>query len=432
MLTILGRGGGRGGRGRRKSSGTPLKEDSIDDTDEEEFTMEGMKTKSGRKVHKPTQFDPAVKTPTRRRGPYRRFHDSRICKICQRGHSPQSNMIVFCDGCNIPYHQLCHDPPIDDLVIAVADAEWFCKECSSKRTDRPLVTGMSGANLTEDEKRTYLASLPMGSLVELLFLAEKQHPDLQLYDPSTKAIVAGIKAAAMLHEVPIKVTPARGGGGGVHTNGDAIGTSVRGRASIDYEELIIRALAAINDPVGVQPKLIWEWLKANYTHLASREVRVEAQNPLQKLLRLNRIIREGHQYRVNYEHFANTFVSSSAGAPMLSRIAVSNHVNTLAIDATSASSQQSPTGLLLPGAGIKLPPENEDDTMLVEDETHRAFSHKWSMSEMGDVGVVGVVEVVVTVADAGGGKEDAGGGKDVVMADGGDDVDAEGVDDVMT
>jgi len=168
-------------------------------------------------------------------------------------------MIVFCDGCNVPYHQLCHDPPIDDLVIAVADAEWFCKECSSKRTDRPLVMGMSGESLTEDEKRTYLANLPMGSLVELLFFAEKQHPELQLYDPNTKTIVGEIKAAAASHEVSIKVTPARGGG--VHTNGDTIAPGARGRASIDYEELIIRALAAINDPVGVQPKIIWEWLK---------------------------------------------------------------------------------------------------------------------------------------------------------------------------
>ena len=163
----------------------------------------------------------------------------------------------------------------------------------------------------------------------------------------------------------------------------------------------------------------------NYTHLATREVRAEAQNPLQKLLRLNRIIREGHQYRVNYEHPANTFVSSSAGAPALPRIAINNHVNARAVDVTSASSQESPTGLLLPGAGIKLPPENEDDTMLVEDEAHRAFSHKWSMREKGEAGVVGMVVGVVTVADA-------EGEKDVVMADGGDDVDAEGVDDVMT
>lgn len=220
--------------------------------------MEGIKTKSGRKVHKPPQFDPAAKTPTRRRGPYRRFLDSRICNICQRGHSPQSNMIVFCDGCNRAYHQLCHDPPIDDLVIAIAESEWFCKDCSSKRADKPLVMGMTGATLTQDEKRTYLASLPMGSLVELLFYAEKKHPDLQLYDPNTKAIVAGIKRSANIQEATTKAEPAKES----HINGDhAIAPGARGRASIDYEELIIRALAAINDPVGVPPKTIWQWLK---------------------------------------------------------------------------------------------------------------------------------------------------------------------------
>lgn len=100
----------------------------------------------------------------------------------------------------------------------------------------------------------------------------------------------------------------------------------------------------------------------------------------------------------------------------MTHTAISNYVNARVVDATSASSQESPTGLLLPGAGIKLPPESEDDAMLVEDEAHRAFSHKWGM------GVVGVV----TVAGADGGRE-----RDVVMAEGVDDVDAEGVDDVM-
>ena len=96
-------------------------------------------------------------------------------------------------------------------------------------------------------------------------------------------------------------------------------------------------------------------------------------------------------------------------------------MNARAVDATSASSQESPTGLLLPGAGIKLPPENEDDEMLVEDEAHRAFSHKWGM---GVVGMLGVVSVAGAEAEVG--REG-----DVVMVDGGDDVDAEGVDDVM-
>ena len=217
--------------------------------------MDGVKTKSGRKVQRPTHFDPATKTPTRRRGPYRRFHDSRICKICQRGHSPQSNMIVFCDGCNTPYHQLCHDPPIDDLLIAVPDAEWYCKECSKKTVGQSLITGMSGQTLTDEEKRAYLSSLPVGSLVDLLIFCEKTHPDLKIYDPDAKRIVAGFKSA-----------PEQGVAGATaavpSVNGEPPArVGLGGRETINYEELIIRCLWSVNDPVGIQPKYIWEWLK---------------------------------------------------------------------------------------------------------------------------------------------------------------------------
>ena len=42
-------------------------------------------------------------------------------------------MIVFCDGCNTPYHQYCHQPPIEQKVIEEVDKEWYCKECESQR-----------------------------------------------------------------------------------------------------------------------------------------------------------------------------------------------------------------------------------------------------------------------------------------------------------
>lgn len=99
----------------------------------ENLTSLPTKTKSGRRVHRPTHFDPATKTPTRRRGPYRRHAEATVCRICQRGHSPQSNMIVFCDGCNTPYHQYCHDPPIGEDVVKVEEKEWFCADCTSLR-----------------------------------------------------------------------------------------------------------------------------------------------------------------------------------------------------------------------------------------------------------------------------------------------------------
>ena len=47
-------------------------------------------------------------------------------------------MIVFCDGCNTPYHQYCHDPPISSEVIAILDKEWFCIECVKSKEPSPV------------------------------------------------------------------------------------------------------------------------------------------------------------------------------------------------------------------------------------------------------------------------------------------------------
>lgn len=141
---------------KRKSANGSTSSDESD----EEFTMEGMKTKSGRKVHRPSQYDPAIKTPTRKRPPAKKIIiDTKICKICQRGHSPQSNMIVFCDGCNTPYHQLCHDPPIDEIVIQVPEAEWFCAPCSATRGKKEVETGLPGTSLTSEEVRSVCAQM---------------------------------------------------------------------------------------------------------------------------------------------------------------------------------------------------------------------------------------------------------------------------------
>jgi len=64
---------------------------------------------------------------------YRRNPESAVCKTCLRGVSPANNMIVFCDGCNVPYHRYCHQPPIDQSVIDEVDKEWYCKQCERER-----------------------------------------------------------------------------------------------------------------------------------------------------------------------------------------------------------------------------------------------------------------------------------------------------------
>lgn len=108
-------------------------------------------TKSGRNVSKPVQFVPAIPSPTagtkRKRG-NRKPSESSVCKVCQRGHSPPSNMIVFCDGCNTPYHQYCHDPPIENNVVQVAEKEWHCAIC--QRSKNQAMTGLAGLVTGED------------------------------------------------------------------------------------------------------------------------------------------------------------------------------------------------------------------------------------------------------------------------------------------
>jgi len=100
-------------------------------------------TQSGRQVVKPTQFVPAAtESSSRKRAPNKRTQEQALCKRCGRGHSPQSNMIVFCDGCNLGWHQMCHDPPVSDEEVKDETAPWFCVDCGRKRGIKPVITEM--------------------------------------------------------------------------------------------------------------------------------------------------------------------------------------------------------------------------------------------------------------------------------------------------
>ena len=67
-----------------------------------------------------------------------------MCRNCGRGHSPPSNAIVFCDGCNGPWHQFCHDPPIEGEVVRVEEREWVCAGCEGGRWEREVLEGRVG------------------------------------------------------------------------------------------------------------------------------------------------------------------------------------------------------------------------------------------------------------------------------------------------
>lgn len=114
--------------------------------------------------------------------------------------------------------------------------------------------GLAGATLTDDEKRTYLASLPMTSLVELIFFAEKTYPDLPLYDPKTKKLVAAIKSSVGTRFED--GTPGMGDDGMMDAD-DA--------GAPNWEEMIVRAINTLDAGKGVQPKAIFEWISTYNT-----------------------------------------------------------------------------------------------------------------------------------------------------------------------
>ena len=144
---------------------------------------------------------------------------SAVCENCGRGHSPVANAIVFCDGCNLPWHQFCHDPPIGREVVLVAESEWFCADCVVRREERARLQGrVPGESMSlvevrgafealymEDvcanlvvQKRQYLRKLPPEDLVSLLLHATALHPNLPIFAP--KGATSATNASGAVEE----------------------------------------------------------------------------------------------------------------------------------------------------------------------------------------------------------------------------------------
>ncbi|KAI0400673.1 hypothetical protein F4802DRAFT_476615 [Xylaria palmicola] len=147
------------------------------------------KTKSGRQVQKPTQFNPTDAAGSQKRKHYgKRTAEQALCKVCTRGLSPNMNQIVFCDGCNLCWHQMCHDPYIDDDFVNDETRSWFCGRCLSKR-EKALAKkktlqeykGVSWASKSADQKRVYLRSIPHSQLVNIIMYGTELHPDLPIF-----------------------------------------------------------------------------------------------------------------------------------------------------------------------------------------------------------------------------------------------------------
>ena len=196
---------GRGIKRKRKKGDDD--DDEKDDTDASEEFIPIAATSSGRRINQVKTFSPVVldpmkglsnKTPqsatrapvpepssTARKAKKRRKPgEAAVCINCGRGHSPDSNMIVFCDGCSTPWHQYCHDRPITPSFIQIEEKEWNCAECTVVKEEKMHLMGkVSAERMSLSEKRIYLQGLEKAELVSLLLHASTLHEDLPVFAP---------------------------------------------------------------------------------------------------------------------------------------------------------------------------------------------------------------------------------------------------------
>ena len=211
-------------------------EDDGDDTSGSEAINLPQLSSSGRRITQASTFVPPVisldppapstvkkvRTTTRATDPVpvfltgamKRKHarnpsEAAVCRNCGRGHSPNSNQIVFCDGCNTPWHQFCHDRPITPTVIEIEDKEWRCADCeidvtlaniAKGRVNAEALAQATGIDHTLKWKQDYLLSLPKDTLVGLLLKAHEANEELPLFEPSPKYGVFVSSSVPILEE----------------------------------------------------------------------------------------------------------------------------------------------------------------------------------------------------------------------------------------
>jgi PHD-finger len=87
-----------------------------------------------------------IGTSRKRRQP----DETHFCNICSRSISPGNNRLVFCDNCDTPYHQHCHQPPVSDETVA-SNNKWFCSTCKPPTALEDFNTRMIGQGMTSGQ-----------------------------------------------------------------------------------------------------------------------------------------------------------------------------------------------------------------------------------------------------------------------------------------
>lgn len=218
---------------RDKNSDDEVVKAGTSSSDESDIAPAATQTKSGRQVTRPAAYAPpevplsATMNPLdasnsmpapaapakKRKRVYRKKENNITCIHCERGNSPKTNQIVFCDGCNRSWHQLCHDPRIPKDVVTIEEKEWFCHECkpvavqathptvprsepTKNKAPEPAVhhplpesqIEVAGEGYSNDEKRGYLSRLSHATLVELVVAVSDRNPSIPMFPANLKSM----------------------------------------------------------------------------------------------------------------------------------------------------------------------------------------------------------------------------------------------------
>jgi hypothetical protein len=67
------------------------------------------------------------------------------CFVCG-GPELFFNFICICVGCNVGYHQMCHEPQISDSIVSSISEKWLCTNCQKKTNNEPSIPNRSVNN----------------------------------------------------------------------------------------------------------------------------------------------------------------------------------------------------------------------------------------------------------------------------------------------
>lgn len=79
--------------------------------------------------------------------------DDEVCVICNKPDSEPPNEILFCENCNLGYHQECHNVPV------IPEGDWICKNCSQE--DAVVTDGRKAYGTTEITAKASIAAPPI-------------------------------------------------------------------------------------------------------------------------------------------------------------------------------------------------------------------------------------------------------------------------------